>query len=67
MRLRYTSAILLLPCLAMAQPVIDQSDMPAAGDALSRTQVAPNPFLDYATTGRRRCGTSAIWSPPVGT
>lgn len=35
----------------MAQPVIDQSDMPAAGDALSRTQAAPNPFLDYATTG----------------
>jgi hypothetical protein len=51
MRRRSAVPALLLPCLLMAQPVIDQSDMPAAGDVLNRTQAAPNPFLDFATTG----------------
>ena len=51
MKRRAILPFLLLPGLLMAQPVIDQSDMPAAGDALNRTQAVPDPSLDLATTG----------------
>lgn len=51
MKRRAILTFLLLPTFLVAQPVIDQSDMPAAGDVLNRTQAVPDPLLDLANTG----------------